>query len=627
MLVEDIVVRWFGDSMGGLSNNVVYYMISIHHNIFLQGTLDSRDCNRIPELDLYIEFKGALTSKPYSFTKRAWEVKNIKVINSSDIFSNEITIELQNNEVVKIPPVSMKRVGDMILSNTQFISDKLRFSIDAFRIEENLSKSVGLIYNSELKTTFESKLLKFFGIEQNFECSEGSVDEALIKNNLHSFLMKFYLTANMNRILFYIRNNRIGYYNDVLETPFSDGIVSSSHNKLLLYSVKGGYYYRHHIKPFKLVPNEHIMYNTLLAYKNILYTSGRIKNIIFKYRGNFDNNSIFHLDTQGSIHKSSLVSIGVETRFDIPASNIYIRRVVDKIVIFSYGYTLFTNTKVYNSGFNFDQSLKLLTNKHYVSITEPSKETTKWLVNSQFEEVFSDYVNGTIGSSDTTFPTPNSSYINRAFENLRVGVCEFIKRKNVLIDSSNTVYINNTNYGHRTNVDCYRPYKHKKYINYSTESSLYYGHTNGRKYMTNYTFHQPINFYHNVIGYNINIEGEFKLQFEDLSFKTNGSEDRAESFGVVDSKFEYRGRNDDCDASKSNLYSLYKKIDLSINLVYNNALISLKRDFFIIKSNINIYTSNPYLMNSSDESSYFIRNSANSNLDARDAIYKYMEQY
>jgi hypothetical protein len=578
-------------------------------------------------LNLNIESKGASTSRPYSFTKRVWGVRNIKVTNFLDILSDETTIELQNNEIIRILPLNIGSVARTVASNSQSILDKLRFSIDAFRMEENLSKSSTMVHNWESKTTFKYKLSKFFKTEEFVERSVELLGGVPSKYNLHTSLTKSYLSTNTNKILNSGYDNPVADADDSLKSSYYNGLKISIYKRIWLNFTNREYHFWHHTKPSKSILNECIMYNTLLASKNILYTLGHIKNVLFKNRGNFDDNSIFHSKFQDPVNKSSMVLVGIETRFDIPAPNMCTRRNNGRITVYNYGHTLFTNTKVYNLGFNYDQLSKLSSNKHYVSITESYKNTTKWLVNSQFEGLFIDYVSSRMGLLDLASLTTNFSYINRVFENLKIGAYEFLHRKNKLMDAFGIVYMNNTSYGQSTSIDPYRPYKYKKYINYLTESSVYYGSIDGRKCTTTYTFHQPTSFYHNSIGYNINVEGEFKLQFEDLSFRMGGDGFMSEFFTNANSTFGSGPLNHNFDPAKWNLYMLYKKTDLKMRLVYNKLSPWLEWDIFIAKSTMNIYTSNPYRTNSFDECSYFMRNYSNFRISTRRSIHQYIESY
>ena len=83
---------------------------------------------------------GALTSKPYPFVSRSWELKHVSSIDFSDAFAENTQIYLKNNKVVKVNP------GYNPSSNTtNWISDKTRFAFDGMfspeRILTNFVKS------------------------------------------------------------------------------------------------------------------------------------------------------------------------------------------------------------------------------------------------------------------------------------------------------------------------------------------------------------------------------------------------------------------------------------------------------------------------------------------------------
>lgn len=81
---------------------------------------------------------GALTSKPYPFVGRGWELKKVDSIDPVDGFGLNIQVFLKNNSIVKILP---KYNSKNIDSNNQWISDKTRFCFDGmFSQNRNLTK-------------------------------------------------------------------------------------------------------------------------------------------------------------------------------------------------------------------------------------------------------------------------------------------------------------------------------------------------------------------------------------------------------------------------------------------------------------------------------------------------------
>ncbi len=70
---------------------------------------------------------GALTSKPYAFAYRSWELKKTQGIDVMDAVGSNIRIDTRGNEVVRILP----RLNEDI--NEEWISDKTRFAYDGLK--------------------------------------------------------------------------------------------------------------------------------------------------------------------------------------------------------------------------------------------------------------------------------------------------------------------------------------------------------------------------------------------------------------------------------------------------------------------------------------------------------------
>jgi NADH-quinone oxidoreductase chain G len=70
---------------------------------------------------------GALTSKPYAFTARSWELKSTESIDLSDAVGSNIRIDSRGSEIMRILPKLNEDV------NEEWISDKTRFSYDGLK--------------------------------------------------------------------------------------------------------------------------------------------------------------------------------------------------------------------------------------------------------------------------------------------------------------------------------------------------------------------------------------------------------------------------------------------------------------------------------------------------------------
>jgi len=96
---------------------------------------------------------GALTSKPYSFVSRPWELKTLKTIDFSDGFGTDVQVAIKNNVVVKVLS-SFNSKKDNI-----WISDKTRFSFDSMFSNSVLEDNVFEKHNKST-LSFWQNLLK-----------------------------------------------------------------------------------------------------------------------------------------------------------------------------------------------------------------------------------------------------------------------------------------------------------------------------------------------------------------------------------------------------------------------------------------------------------------------------------
>ncbi len=72
---------------------------------------------------------GALTSKPYEFKARPWELAKTESVDVMDALGSAIRIDSRGREVMRILP----RVNDAI--NEEWISDKTRYNVDGLKVQ------------------------------------------------------------------------------------------------------------------------------------------------------------------------------------------------------------------------------------------------------------------------------------------------------------------------------------------------------------------------------------------------------------------------------------------------------------------------------------------------------------
>jgi len=72
---------------------------------------------------------GALTSKPYAFIARSWEIKNVEAIDITDAVGSNIKVNFKEGEILRVMP----SLNDAI--NEEWISDKARFFFDMLKTQ------------------------------------------------------------------------------------------------------------------------------------------------------------------------------------------------------------------------------------------------------------------------------------------------------------------------------------------------------------------------------------------------------------------------------------------------------------------------------------------------------------
>ena len=104
---------------------------------YLNATLDSNLQGNIIDLCPV----GALTSKPYAFTARPWELTKTESIDVMDALGSNIRIDTKGREVMRILPDVYKR--QVPLNQNQHITD----SLVAAKVGDSIRKTC-LLYTS-----------------------------------------------------------------------------------------------------------------------------------------------------------------------------------------------------------------------------------------------------------------------------------------------------------------------------------------------------------------------------------------------------------------------------------------------------------------------------------------------
>jgi NADH-quinone oxidoreductase subunit G len=130
---------------------------------------------------------GALTSKPYAFTARSWELKHTYSVDVMDAVGSHIRIDTRGNEIMRILPQAFDPI------NEEWISDKTRFAYDGLKYQRLDTPMLGSAEKFR-------KIYYMDAIEKFAEILNGSESVAMIAGKLtdvetmfaaKNFLQKF----------------------------------------------------------------------------------------------------------------------------------------------------------------------------------------------------------------------------------------------------------------------------------------------------------------------------------------------------------------------------------------------------------------------------------------------------
>jgi hypothetical protein len=233
---------------------------------------------------------GALTSKPYAFTGRPWELKNIESIDVLDSMHSNIRINVKGNRILRILPIKNDNI------NENWITDITRFSYESlnyFRIKFPFIFISNFIffdffnlYNNNIIFNFKSRMSwnnVFFFLRLNSNVLMKNIS-FFIGNELgifNSFFFYFFL-KHFKNTSFFIENdiltdidNRSSYYIDRLIK-----------NDLLIIN---------HLNIKKSIPLLGVKIKKKFNNNNILYVGPNIEHHYFVYHLGFTLKTLYNL--------------------------------------------------------------------------------------------------------------------------------------------------------------------------------------------------------------------------------------------------------------------------------------------------------------------------------------------
>ncbi len=166
---------------------------------------------------------GALTSKPYVFEARPWELKKTETIDVMDAVGSNIRVDTYDWEVKRVLPITNEDI------NEEWISDKTRYACDGLlnqrldtpyikynnRFEKASWNEVFKIIKSKIENTNKDKICGFVGDLVNMETGfifREFFNRTIGNNNYESRIFKRFLD-NSNREN-YIFNSKINGIED-----------------------------------------------------------------------------------------------------------------------------------------------------------------------------------------------------------------------------------------------------------------------------------------------------------------------------------------------------------------------------------------------------------------------------
>lgn len=206
---------------------------------------------------------GALTSKPYAFKSRSWELKTLESIDLQDSLGSNIKINYRGSEIMRILP----NINEFI--NEEWITDKCRFSYDAinrWRFDTPLIKENNIYTQYSWKEVFNKikyliksnnikNIISYVGPyssleniivlkdlltkKENFHFQTNSVNNTL--NNdflLKNLLMQNTFKIKKSNIVFFFLGINLRIENPILNLRFRK---LSKKKNILLFNIGGSY--------------------------------------------------------------------------------------------------------------------------------------------------------------------------------------------------------------------------------------------------------------------------------------------------------------------------------------------------------------------------------------------------
>lgn len=260
---------------------------------------------------------GALTSKPYQFAGRPWELKSLKSIDVFDSYNSNIRVDFKDGEVLRILPSLNENI------NEEWISDKIRFFYDSLKVQR--------LSNPQLKN------FKAFGIS--------SYDLLLSKKKIKNDLNYTVISWNESFLIFFFFFKSINQKNLVFNSVFGSFLDLKS------------------LVSFKDLLN--LFHKS--SFKSKIYINSQ-KAQYCKINNDFRTHYLLNLDFSKFNKMETLLILGLDLKNESPVFNYKLRKVIleKNLQVFSIGSNINTVLPLKKIGNNFFDFLSILEGNHWL---------------------------------------------------------------------------------------------------------------------------------------------------------------------------------------------------------------------------------------------------------------------
>ncbi|MBY0575849.1 MAG: NADH-quinone oxidoreductase subunit NuoG [Gallionellaceae bacterium] len=135
---------------------------------------------------------GALTSKPFRYTARSWELSRRKSVSPHDSLGSNLAVHVKNNKVMRVTPIENEAINEC------WISDKDRFSYEGLNSAERLTKPM-LKQDGKWQEVEWQVALEYVASGLRQVAQVAGVDQIAALATPHSTLEELYLLQRLVR--------------------------------------------------------------------------------------------------------------------------------------------------------------------------------------------------------------------------------------------------------------------------------------------------------------------------------------------------------------------------------------------------------------------------------------------